>query len=114
MIFTKTNKKLRDVAFAVLLLQTIALLFCGDSDCLLGESDEICQTPLCTVLDNHDHSQPPFDSNQADSCPCACNLCYNIPEIRSFADTFVETYFLIEPRLFLSIPTSRIDHIPRA
>jgi len=105
---------LRNLASAVLFWQMLGLLFCGDIECLQGESGEICQTPLCSLFDNHDDSQLPFDLCQEDSCQCACNRSYNIPEIRPFSDTFVDSYFFVESRLFLSTPASRIDHIPRA
>lgn len=114
MIFTKIKRKLPLIALTVLLLQIIGLLYCGDSDCLLGEGDEICQTPLCSLLDKQDHAQQASDFNQDDSCPCTCYLSYNIPEINPFSYAFVDSYFFIESRLFLSIPANRIDHIPRA
>lgn len=114
MIFIRIKRKLSAIAFTVLLLQSAGLFFCGERDCLLGESDEICHTPLCSVLDNHDHSQQSFDFNQDDSCPCTCYLSYNIPEINPFSQSLVNPYFFIEPPSGFSTPPGRIDHVPRA
>ncbi len=114
MIFIKIKKKLPAIAFTVLFLQVIGLFYCGDSDCLQGESDKICQTTLCSPPDNHDHAQQPCDFNHDDSYQCACYLFYNFTEINFFSDTFVNPYYFTESRLVRSIPASRIDHIPRA
>lgn len=114
MIFRKIKRKLPLIAFTVLLLQAIGLFYCGDKDCLLGESDEICRTSICCLFDNHDHSQEPSELNQDDSCQSTCCLSYIIPEFNSFSITFLVSCFYIEPRSFISTLVRRIDHIPRA
>jgi len=113
MVFTKMRKKLRCLAFAMLLWQALGLFFCGDVDCLHGEGDEVCQTPLCSFLNSHNHSQPLLDFSQDDSCQCACCFSVVVPEIQPFSASFRSSQFSIEPQLFSSIPASGIDHIPR-
>lgn len=114
MVFIKLRKILPPFALGVLLLQVLGLLFCGDADCLQGEGNEVCQTLLCSLLIRHDHSQPLRDFSQDDSCQCACNLAFDVPQITLFSTPFVSALFFTESQLFLSTPISRIDHIPRA
>lgn len=114
MLFKKIKRKLFATAFTVLLLQTIGLFYCGDTYCLSGENDEIVKTPPCCVPDTHDHSQQPSESNQDDCSQCACCLSYSIPDINAFPYIFIVPYFFIEPESLISMPVSRIDHIPRS
>jgi len=114
MIFSKIKRRLPLIAFTVLLLQAIGLFYCGDKDCLLGESDEICQTSVRCLFDNHGHSQEPTKLNQDDSCQSTCCLSYIIPEFNPFSNTFLVSHLFIEPRSFISTLVRRIDHIPRA
>jgi len=114
MIFGKLTTHIRLVAFTVLLLQAAGLAICPDSRCLEGESEEICQTALCSALDNAEHEEPTEDVDREDSCQCACFVSYNIPEVVSFSHLLSDNYVFSETHLTLSTPVIRIDHIPRA
>jgi hypothetical protein len=107
------RKKLRYLVFAMLLWQAPGLFFCGDVDCLHGDGDEICQTPLCSLLDSHNHSQPLSDFSQDDFCQCTCCFSIVVPQLQPFSLSFMGSPFSIEPQLFSSVPAGRIDHIPR-
>ncbi|KAA3656782.1 MAG: hypothetical protein DWQ10_14655 [Calditrichaeota bacterium] len=114
MVLIKITRKLPVIAVAVLLLQSIGLLYCGDSDCLRGDSDEFCQTLVCSVLDSHDQSKQPSDFDQEDFCQCIYSHSHNIPEITFFSAIVVNSYFFMDAPLHITPPTNRIDHIPRA
>lgn len=113
--FIEIRKKLPCLALIMLFGQVLALLFCGDIDCLQGEGDEVCQTLLCSLLATHGHSQLSLDFGKDDSCQCACHIAIDFQHANFFSVSLVATPSpLVEPQLFLSTPNSRIDHIPRA
>ena len=108
------KRKLPVIAVTVLLIQSIGLFYCGDKDCLLDESDEICKISICSSLYNYGQLQQPSESNQDGCSQCACCLSYNLPDFNGLSTTFAVSYVFLEPRLFISRYVSPIDHIPRA
>ncbi len=113
MIFGKLNTHLRIVAFMVLLLHVAGLAICPDSQCLEGDSEEICQTPLCSTLENEEHNDKPAEPDREDSCQCACFVSYNVPEIVSFSYIFSDNHVFSETPVAPTTPVTRIDHIPK-
>jgi hypothetical protein len=56
-----------------------------------------------------------FDFGQDDSCQCNCCIAIDFQHANFFSAALVATPSrFVEPQLFLSTLTSRIDHIPRA
>ncbi|MDZ7290317.1 MAG: hypothetical protein ONB44_08560 [candidate division KSB1 bacterium] len=64
---------------------TVSLLFCGDADCLNGNSNEDCASLLCSLLNKHDASSS-HDSfrGAGKDCSCVCHLPAVIPPVFGF------------------------------
>ncbi|HWP83129.1 MAG TPA: hypothetical protein VNN76_10795 [Bacteroidota bacterium] len=64
------------VPFAALLIAvvfTLSLFWCGDPDCLTGNSNEDCASLICSLLDKHDTSSSTSGASSND-CSCVCHV----------------------------------------
>ena len=113
--YIKKTKTIKHLAWAVLLTQFLTLFFCGEPECMLGESEEACKTLLCSTVDRHDDDSMHSHFPQQDFCNCACNFSYHITSPIQFTAVPVEGSMPEAPAvLYASAPLSGIDHIPRS
>jgi hypothetical protein len=73
-----TNKitafSLRLAGLLIVVCFTASLFFCGDADCLNGNSDENCASLLCSLLNKHGAPSQEASSGDAKDCSCVCHL----------------------------------------
>lgn len=68
------------VVLILLLCQGAGQVFCGDRDCLNGNSAENCATLLCSLLGSHTEAPyQPVDpaQDQGKDCHCVCHVQFN-------------------------------------
>jgi hypothetical protein len=101
---------LRPAGLAFALFFTLTLLWCGDSQCLSGDSE--CALPVCSLLTDH----ASFGDNPAangDGCDCFCHA-PTIPQVQLCVRYFPPV-MKTRDSVFLATlpePTRAIDHPP--
>ncbi len=101
--------------FAALLLavQLVGVVFCGDTDCLQGGTDENCDALICGLLGKHAAANPAADDGQDNSCQCVCHLLIDVPKITLNAVLLAAAPFPVGATLrLISSPVRSIYHPP--
>jgi hypothetical protein len=65
---------LRTTGLLIVVCFTVSLFFCGDADCLNGNSDEDCASLLCSLLNKHHVPSQGASGGNAKDCSCVCHL----------------------------------------
>ncbi len=52
---------------------TLSLFWCGDPDCLTGNSNEDCASLICSLLDKHGTASSTSGTSSKD-CSCVCHV----------------------------------------
>ena len=115
MLFFNLKTTLNIIAAMMLMAQCLGLVFCGDSNCLRGDSEEDCESLICSLLSNHSTPAPASASGTDHSCQCFCHLLIDPPNIAMFVSPFDNgPHFTGEAVQFLAEPVRNIDHPPLA
>jgi len=102
------------LAALTLSTQILGIVFCGDADCLQGDSDENCATLLCSFLGKHSEPKP-ISNDQNSSCQCFCHVLIDLPRITLYAAPFAGApHYANEVLHLFSEPIRNIDHPPLA
>lgn len=56
----------------ILVTFTLSLFWCGDPECLTGQSNEDCASLVCSLLDKHETASSA--SGSTNDCSCVCHL----------------------------------------
>lgn len=62
------------ISICSLFLYIGLLLWCGDVECLSGESDDLCSSVLCTLLTSHESASGESGTADDQECACACHV----------------------------------------
>lgn len=109
----KRQKFCSYLACVTLVGQLLGLIFCGDTDCLQGNSEESCTTLLCSLLAAHSSPPAQAGSGANDSCQCFCHLLINFPQINpQIAVLNIARLHMFEESHFFPAPAREIDHPP--
>lgn len=103
--------------FAALLLavQLVGVVFCGDTDCLQGGTDENCDALICGLLGKHGAANPAANDGLDNSCQCVCHLLIDVPQITLNAVLLAATPFHVDATLrLISSSVRSIYHPPLA
>src|SRR3990172_4503136 len=53
---------------------TVTLLWCGDAECLKGNSTDDCASLVCSLLNKHNPSDLNSTNRSLDDCSCVCHV----------------------------------------
>jgi hypothetical protein len=99
----------------ILMSQTMAILFCGEVDCLQGKSDENCATLLCSILARDAAPVSAPDHGSATACDCYCHILIDLPKIDLCATHLdVTTLYTVKVLHVFVTPVYDIYHPPLA
>ena len=103
----------RAIAAAMLIGQCLGVVFCGDSNCLQGDSEENCATLVCSLLSKHTVPTRQSTNDQDHSCQCFCHLLIEAPKTPVFVTPLGDTpHYVSDVIHFFSAPARNIDHPP--
>jgi len=115
MNFVEIRKYSAAVAAIIALGQLTGMVFCGDTDCLQGHSEESCAAPMCGWLAKHVAPATDSDGDSPDSCNCCCHTLIDVPEITLQPVLLQIALFRFADAMNLcSAPIHDIDHPPLA
>lgn len=64
---------MKHINIFILALFVVSTLWCGDSECMTGDSNEACAALVCTLLGNHNGKTSDVSRNIQSECLCVCH-----------------------------------------
>ncbi len=115
MLSFKLETLFKTIAAMMLVGQFLGLVFCGDSNCPRGDSEENCAALICSLLSKHSVPISQSSCNPNNSCQCFCHFLIDTPKTTLYARPLVATpHHTSEVVHFFSEPIRNIDHPPLA
>jgi hypothetical protein len=93
----------------------LSLIWCGDAECLTGESHDNCASLVCSLLNNRGSSDEDMSPSSSKDCCCVCSTltATTTTAVFSYYPPVAQSHF--EPVVSMPLfPARIIDHPPLA